>query len=245
MIKKFFVTLLATAAFITSCKSDDDDNKELSVEQRNSLDDIAIEEYLEQHYFNPTSGKLVKFDKIEGNEDDQYTKLIDLAIKDPAGYYYGMRPGVVADSASVVSNDASEILISYEAQIFKATTDTATYKNHYGLLTGYDNTINVGDGSGKKDPSFYYYKLTDALLEKGVKREYIELANFTEALKKFKSTGTNGTDLYNFQGFIILPSRLAYGRNKMFDGTKVTDQHGFRETSFIFNFELHKVKPRQ
>ena len=244
MIKKFFVTLLATAAFITGCKSDDD-NKELSVEQRNSLDDQAIEEYLTQHYFNPVNGKIVKFDKIEGNEDDSYPRIIDFAIKDPAGYYYAMRPGVEANGASVVKSDSSQILISYEAKTFQATTDTATYKNHYGLISPYDNTINVSDGSGKKDPSFYYYPLTEAQIEKGIKREHIEIGNFAEALKKFKATGTNGTDLYNFQGVIILPSRLAYGRNKMFNGNSITDRHGFRETSFIFNFELHQVAPRQ
>jgi len=242
MIKKFFVALLATSAFFTSCKSDDD-SKELSVEQRNSLDDQAIEEYLEQHYFNPTNGKLIKFDTITGNEDDQYPKLKDLAIKDPAGYYYAMRPGVTADSATIVSNDASEILLSYDAKFFQATDDT-DYKYKYGSVMDFANSINSGDGSAVKDPSFYFAKLTDALIENGVKREHIELPYFADALKKFKSTGTNGRDLYNFQGVIILPSRLAFGRNKVYTGSNLSDRY-YRDYSFIFNFELHKVTPRQ
>ena len=242
MIKKFFVALLATSAFFTSCKSDDD-SKELSVEQRNSLDDQAIEEYLEQHYFNPRNGKLVKFDTITGNDDDQYTKLKDIAIKDPAGYYYAMRPGVAADSATIVGNDESEILISYEAKYFQATNDS-DYRYKYGSILDFSNSINVGDGSAMKDPTFYFYQLSDAQIENGVRREHVELPNFTQALKKFKSTGTNGRDLYNFQGVIILPSRLAYGRNKVYTGTNLSDRY-YRDYSFIFNFELHKVTPRQ
>lgn len=245
MIKKFFVTLLATVALFTSCKSDDDNN-ELSTEQQDSLDDQAIEEYLEQHYFSQDNGKIKKFDTIKGNDDDTNNpSLKSLAVKDPAGYYYASRPDVTAEGSSIISNDASEILISYDVKTFEATNDTDTYKYKYGTITDYANTINTGDGSATTDPSFYYYQLTDAQIKNGVKREHVELKYFSEALKKFKSTGRNGRDLYNFQGIIILPSRLAYGRNKMYTGTSVTAKHGYRNASFIFNFELDKVTPRE
>lgn len=244
MIKKFFVTLLATAAFFTSCKSDDDNN-ELSTEQQDSLDDQAIEEYLEQHYFSQDNGKITKFDTIAGNEDDKNNpSLKSLAKKDPAGFYYAYRPGVTADGPSIVSNDDSKILISYDVKTFEATNDTDIYKYKYGTISNYANTINTGDGSATTDPSFYYYQLTSEQIKNGIKREHIELKYFAEALKKFKSTGRSGRELYNFQGVIILPSRLAYGRNKMYTGSSVTANHAYRNASFIFNFELDKVTPR-
>lgn len=243
MIKKFFVTLLA-ATTLFSCSSDDDNNNELSVEQRKSLDDEAIEEYLNDHYFSPINGKVLKFDTIAGNEDDAYTKLSQLTVKDPAGYYYAVRPDVEANGTSIVNEDSSKILISYQTKIFESTNDLDTYSDKYGFLGSYTSSIDYGDGSAQTDPSFYKAFLTTDMIENGVKREHIELKYFTEALKKFKSTGTNGRDLYNFQGIIILPSQLAYGRNKMYTGTSITENHGYRNTSFIFNFELHNVTPR-
>lgn len=243
MIKKFFVTLLAASAFLTSCSSDDD-NKELSVEQRNELDDSAIEEYLENNYFHPRSGVITKFDDTEGNEDDEYPSLKSLAVKDPAGYYYAMRPGVEANGNQVESNDNSKILISYDAKYFEATNDLETYNHKYGSVYNFNSTINTGDGSANYDPSFYYYPVTQTQLDNGIKREYVELSYFVEGLKKFKATNTSGRDQYNFQGIIILPSRLAYGRNKMYTGDRVTTNHAYRNSSFIFTFELHKVTPR-
>jgi len=240
MIKKFFVTLLATAALFTSCKSDDDSVRELSPEQQNSLDDLAIEEYLELHYFHPNNGKITRFDTITGNEDDQYTALKKLAVKDPVGYYYVIRPDVTAEGPSVVSNDESQILISYDAKIFTATNDD-DYKYKFGSIQDYANTINAGDGSATIDPEFYYFKPTETEIKNGVKREYRELKYFVEGLKKFKSTQRNRNDLYNFQGAIILPSRLAYGRERLYTGTSVTNRHAYRNSTFVFNFELNKV----
>lgn len=242
MIKKFFVTLLATAALFTSCKSDDD-NKELSVEQQNSLDDQAIEEYLEQHYFSSDNGKIAKFDTIRGNEDDLKPSLKSRAVKDPIGFYYVTRPDITANGPSIVSSDKSEILISYDVKTFQATTDDA-YKYKYGSIYNYANTINTGDGSAVVDPSFYYYEPTATETKNGIKREHVELKYFAEALKNFKSTERSGRELYNFQGVIILPSRLAYGREKMYTGSSVTTNHNYRNSSFIFNFELDKVTPR-
>ncbi|MBF0597894.1 hypothetical protein [Faecalibacter rhinopitheci] len=244
MIKKFFVTLLATTVLLASCKSDDD-VKELSVEQRNSLDDQAIEEYLEDHYFHPEKGVLTKFDTIKGNEDDNYQPLKSIAIKDPAGYYYAMRPNVEANGEAITSNDESKILISYDVKQFQSTNDLDTYNNKYASIIGYSSSINSGDGSGVYDPAFYYYKLNETQISNGVGREHVEFEYFNEALKKFKSTNTNGSGLYNFQGVIILPSRLAFGRKRMYTGTSVTENHAYRDVSFIFNFELHKVTPRK
>ena len=244
MIKKFFVTLLAATTLLTACSSDDDNKNELTIEQRKALDEEAIQEYLEDHYFSPINGKVTKFDTIVGNDDDNNTKLIDIAVKDPAGYYYAKRPDVQAEGASIVDPDTSSILISYDIKTFQSTDDLDTYSTKYGYISTYPNSIDTGDGSAITDPSFYKAKLSQTMIDNGVKREHVELKNFAEALKKFKATGTNGRELYNFQGIIILPSQLAYGRNKMYTTTSITERHQFRNTSFIFNFELHKVTPR-
>ena len=78
-----------------------------------------------------------------------------------------------------------------------------------------------------------------------MKREHLELKNFVEGLKHFKTTERSVNDLYNFQGVIILPSRLAYARNKYYiSGTGLSEYSGNRDRSFIFNFELPKIEKR-
>ena len=240
MIKKFFVTLLATATLLTSCSSDDD-SKELTIEQRNSLDDQAIDELLDQYYFG-LNGKLTKFDTIKGNEDDKFPKLRKYAVKDPAGYYYAVNPEVTAKGSKIKSNDTSSILISYEMKYF-ISNDDESIKTKIGSLYGYDSTID-GKGTATTDPDFFYFKPTDTEEAKGVKREHREFKNLIDGLKKFSATNTNGADLYNFQGVIILPSRLAFGREKYYTGSNLSNRY-LRDYNFVLNFELHQVKDRK
>ena len=79
-----------------------------------------------------------------------------------------------------------------------------------------------------------------------MKREHVELKNFVEGLKHFKSTDRSTQDGYNFQGVIILPSQLAYGRNKVYAaGLGISDHFNqFRDVSYIFNIELVKTEER-
>ena len=248
MIKKFFVTLIACSAFLVSCNNDDDNgvNKEtkIPVAERNALDDEAVQQYLEDFYFNPKNGKLTKFDTIKGNEDDAYPALKTIAKQDAAGIWYAENPNHKGTGQTVVSNDASSISISHNSNFFIATNST-DYKRKYGSIsTG--GTPNSGDGSAVKDPSFYYFIPTETEAKNGVKREHLELKNFIEGLKHFKTTNRSTNDLYNFQGVIILPSRLAYGRNKVYSsGIGISDQlSAYRDISYIFNFELPKIEKR-
>jgi len=241
MIKKFFVTLLATATFLTSCNNDDDAIKEVTIEQRDRLDDQAIDELLEQYYFG-LNGKLTKFDTIKGNEDDQNKKLKDLVVKDPAGYYYAKNPNVSATGEKIISNDKSSILISYDVKSFVANTDESL-ATKLGSLNTFSNTID-GKGTATKDPNFYFFKPSEAETEKGIKREHLEFKYFIEGLKHFNATNTNGADLYNFQGVIIIPSRYAFSRDKYYTGTNLSDL-ALRDQNFIFNFELHQVTDRK
>lgn len=249
MIKKFFVTLIACSAVLVGCNNDDDNgvNKEtkIPVEERNALDDEAIQQYMEDYYFNPKNGKLTKFDTIKGNDDDAYPTLKSLAKQDNLGIWYAENPNHKGTGESIVSNDSTSIYLSSISTYFVATNST-DYKRKYGYLGQfYYSSINTGDGSATQDPTFYYYIPTETEAKNGVKREHVELKNFAEGLKHFKSTNRSTNDLYNFQGVIILPSRLAYARNKYYvQSTGLTEYSTYRDATIIFNFELPKIEKR-
>ncbi len=264
MIKKFFVTLIACSAFLVSCKNDDDSriDKEtkIPIEERNALDDKAIEQYLADHYFSPgdtINGKVVrvgiimKYDTEEGNKDDKYPSLKSMAVQDPAGYWYAKNPyqKESSEGKTIKSNDDTKIHISFKANYFRATNDITSENNptkkHYGVLGTYGQvTYDTGDGSPFSDPDFYYYIPNQEEAKNGVKREHIELKNFSVALKHFKTTERSLQDNFSFQGVIILPSRLAFARNNYFVGTGLTEYSSFRDASFIFNFEIPQIEDR-
>lgn len=249
MIKKFFVTLIACSAVLVGCNNDDDNgvNKEtkIPVEERNALDDEAIQQYMEDFYFNPKNGKLTKFDTIKGNDDDAYPTLKSLAKQDNLGIWYAENPNHKGTGETIVSNDSTSIYLSSVTTYFVATNST-DYKRKYGYLGQfYYSSINTGDGSATQDPTFYYYIPTETEAKNGVKREHVELKNFAEGLKHFKSTNRSTNDLYNFQGVIILPSRLAYARNKYYvQSTGLTEYSTYRDATIVFNFELPKIEKR-
>lgn len=248
MIKKFFVTLIACSAVLVGCNNDDDNgvNKEtkIPIEERNALDDEAIQQYMEDFYFN-SKGVLTKFDTIKGNEDDAYPTLKSLAKQDNLGIWYAENPNHKGTGKTIVSNDSTSIYLSSISTYFVATNST-DYKRKYGSLGQfYYSSINTGDGSATQDPTFYYFTPTATEIKNGVKREHIELKNFVEGLKHFKTTERATTDLYNFQGVIILPSRLAYARNKYYvQSTGLTEFSAFRDATIVFNFELPKIEKR-
>ena len=252
MIKKFFVTLIACSAVLVGCNNDDDSgvDKEtkIPVEERNALDDEAILQYMEDHYFNPKNGKLTKFDTIIGNDDDAYPALKTLAKQDNLGIWYAENPNHKGTGETIISNDSTSIYLNIVTSSFLAT-NSNDYKRKYGSIgtVSYPwNSINIGDGSAIQDPYYYYFTPTEIETENGVKREHLELKNFVEGLKHFKTTERSVNDLYNFQGVIILPSRLAYGRNKVYSaGYGISENFGqYRDISYIFNFELPKIEKR-
>lgn len=241
MIKKFFIAFLFSTAFLTSCNNDDDGIREPNIETQNQLDDDAIKGYLHDHYFHPTSGKPTAFDTIKGNDDDKYIRLENLA-KNIDGVWYVKNSDIVEnpEGDQIISSEDSKILISFELKTFIASTEN---KNIYGSLGSYGSSINSGDGSGIYDPSFFYRPISEAEYKAGIRKEHIEMQNLTKGLKQFKSTKTSSKDLYHFQGIVIIPSRLAFGRGKAFDGTSLSEVY-MRNISFILSFELHEVTPR-
>lgn len=242
MMKKLGIGLIALAIFSTSCKSDDG-YKDLPQEEQNSLDDQAILEYLEDHYFDEERGLIEKYDE-DIEEDDDYPSLKSLGVKLPSGVWVVKRPGVTAEGPKVTSNLSDSILISYNSIRFKASDDDLSEGDRlYDLYLGaFYNTI-YSSGSPNWDPPFYYKHITPELEENNVDLSYFAMDGFIEGLKEFNSTATNGADLYDFQGAILVPSRAAYSREFVFL-SGMLDANTYRDNCFVFNFELHKVVPR-
>ncbi len=241
MMKKWEICLLAAGLLLGSCKSDDDVN-EVSIEDQNQVDDEAIVQYLEDHYFDPVRGLIKKYDE-EDNSDDEYPNLKSLGTKLNSGVWIVKRPDVIAEGSAITSNVQDSILISYDSKMFRASNDNMeTSDNLYGNLSGYFNTIN-STGQAAWDPVFYYSQITDALQENDINLSHFVIEGFVEGLKEFNSTQTTGADLYNFQGAIIVPSRAAFGRDFVYSGGQLRNDI-YRNVSFVFNFELHKFVPR-
>lgn len=257
MIRKFILALIAcTSIVVTSCKNDDNSSStdtyvDIPLDERYTLDDEAIEQYLTQYYFNPISGRLNAKDTIVGTNpttgvnDDDYVTLNNLAQKDAKGYWYVINPEVTAEGPSITSNTNDSILISYEVHRFRASSDTSL-KYKFLPISTYLSSLLTGSGTPKYDPYFYHVALTETQTEAGLKPEYYILENFVDGLKHFKSTETDGISQIKLQGAIILPSKLAYGRNMAFESSSsyVSDQ-AQRDYSFIISFELHKILPRE
>src|SRR5690606_29493861 len=240
MIRKWSVLFVVLGFVLTACKNDDDVN-ELPQEEQNQVDDDAILEYLEDHYFSADRGVIKKYDE-DDETDDEYPSLKSLGTKLNSGVCVIKRPCVTAEGPVADNNEEDSILLSYSAQVFKASyQDLEEGEAPYGSITAIESTIN-GSGTPKWDPYFYYVNLTENLIENDINLSHYVIEGFTEGIKQFNSTGTNGADLYNFQGAIVVPSRLAYGRD--FDYLQGQLGYTYRDFSFIFNFELHQVIPR-
>ncbi|MBA5629838.1 hypothetical protein [Moheibacter lacus] len=241
MMKKWGICLLAAGLFLTACSSDDDNN-EVSQEDQNQVDDEAIVNYLEDHYFEPERGLIRKYDD-EDEADDAYPNLKSMGVKLNSGVWVIKRPGVTAEGPSITSNTQDSIQISYDSNRFIASRDNVTEGSElYGSVGTYYNTIN-STGVAAWDPIFYYTEITEDLADNDINLDHFVIEGFVEGLKEFNSTQTSGDDLYNFQGAIIVPSRAAYGRDFVYTGGQLRNDV-YRNTSFIFNFELHQFLPR-
>jgi len=241
MMKKWGICLLVTGLFFGACKSDDDFN-ELPQDEQNQVDDLAILQYLEDHYFEPERGLIKKFDP-EDESDDNYPNLKSLGVKLGSGVWVVQRPGVTAEGPIANNSTQDSILISLHSFSFVASNDVNAGQRAYQLgYSVFESTIN-NQGTPKWDPSFYYRPITPEMEDNNVNLSHIVIEGFTEGIKHFPSTQTSGADLYNFQGAIIVPSRAAFGRDFVYTSSGM-DNRSFRDRSFVFNFELHKVVPR-
>lgn len=243
MMKKWGIVLLAFGLALSACNNDDDNN-ELPQDEQNQVDDDAIIEYLEDHYFDPTRGLIKEFDS-EDDSDDEYPNLRTQGTKLPSGVWVVKRPGMTAEGPSVQSNTTDSILISTQTHTFRA-----SYEDLADGETGYSSIVNLSawstintTGVPTWDPTYYYSVLTSSMTDNGLELSHFVIEGFVEGLKHFHSTQTDGSDLYDFQGAIIVPSRAAFGRDYVYTGGTLNNSV-YRDLSFVFNFELHKVLPR-
>lgn len=239
-MKKWGLALVALGLFFGACKNDDDVD-ELPIEEQNQVDDNAIVAYLQNHYFDPERGLIKEFDS-EDSTDNDFPTLHSLGTKLPSGAWIIKRPGVLAEGPVAGNNTQDSILISYEVKYFKASyQDLPENGQPYEPLNTLTTTIN-GSGTAVWDPWFYYVDIEGMNLNDNINLSHFVMEGFTEGLQHFNSTGTTGSDLYNFQGAIVIPSRLAFGRDFAYAGGALN--YTYRDLSMVFNFELHKVIPR-
>jgi|SRR5690606_3521098 len=240
MMKKWGLAIIAAGLIFTACKDDDNGFDELPLDEQNQVDDDAIVEYLQNHYFDSERGLIKEFD-ADDESDDDFPTLYAQGTKLSSGVWIVKREGVVAEGPAADNNAQDSILISYDVKMFKANyKDLQEGGKPYNPISPYSTTIN-GAGVGTWDPSFYYYHIPETMND-NIELKHFVIEGFTEGLKHFNSTDNDGSDLYNFQGAIIVPSRAAFGRDLVYNGSSLN--YNYRDISFVFNFELHKVIPR-
>lgn len=227
MIKKsLLAACIFSLLFFVSCGSDDNNASTLSVDEQNTADDMAIVNFLNNYYFDDL-GKVTKFsDTVTPNDKEPLSKN---AIKSPLGYWVVKNPK--ADKGINTSNIAdgkSNILIHYSLKYFVATEGG----NGYSTLNTSSSTID-NSGVAQEDPFFYKKPKNDTIQSEN----YYVIKGIVDGLKDFKPTNKSKNDLYHvLQGLIIVPSRLAYGRESNYINSK--------DATFILNFELYKVCPQ-
>lgn len=228
-LSKVLFLLVGAVFFAVSCNNDDDS---ISTGERNRLDDEAIVKYLREHYFN-SKGISTAFDD-DDTADDAYTPLYDIATQDDMGYWYVKNPNVTATGRAITDNDNDSILLQYNLSYFKSYVNSEEDDiSDYPTPTLISSTINTS-GYPIWDPLFYYGE------DQSYDRKFYEIEGVVDGLKHFNSIPKEQYDLpaVDFQGLIIVPSRLAYAR----DGSQVIS--GI-DLSIILNFELYQVTDRE
>lgn len=227
MIKKIIllISFISLSVFSISCSSDDNDVKSLSLDEQNTADDVAIKNFLTNYYFDDL-GKVVKFSESVTPNDKE--ALIKRAVKDSSGFWYVINPKASAGSGSTPDGKNS-ILIHYNLTYFKATEGG----NGYTSLATAASTIDL-TGMPQENPFFYQRPKTDTIKAES----YYIIPGIVNGLKKFKPTNKGKNEIYDqLQGVIIVPSRLGYARN--------SNYLNLSNATFILNFELYKVCPKE
>ncbi len=241
-MKKIFLYILVGTLALNSCKKDDEietykEPEDISVQ--NSYDDEAIMKFVENHYFD-VQGNIKSFSKTD-TIDDNYTKL-----KDEQGYQKLASGVVVIPRLSQQPNPGNDI---GETDILTLLMISKMYyaTNKDGNVDfGNGNTFidNINTSSMTFDPAFYYVKnsvLKAASSDVAKQRSYYEIEGFQEGIKKFKAYNQENGTAYNFQGAIIVPSRVAYAREPSYYNNS---KSSVRNASFVFNFQVYKTTPR-
>ncbi|WP_226064165.1 hypothetical protein [Kaistella polysaccharea] len=234
-MKKTFLYLAIASVTFNSCRKDENvAAPEVSIETQNSYDDQATAAYLQNHYLDAKGN--VQF---LAESDKTNIKLADLnPVTLPSGVVYIIRNGAQPEPGTVIG-DTDILSLMHNTVTFVATnTDN---KVEFTSPYPFRNTI-AGTGTPEIDPLYYFAKESVRNAAKDdlqKQRSFYEIEGFREALQKFKAFNLEVDSNYNLQGLIIVPSRAAFARDAHYNYTGI----GFKDRSFIFNFQVYKSTP--
>ncbi|MCB9203158.1 MAG: hypothetical protein H6604_08960 [Flavobacteriales bacterium] len=237
-------SVFVVSVLIFSCNKDDNSGTvTYSVSQVNENDDVAIEKYLNEYYFD-SAGNVKRIDDTEDvteeeNAEQLSNKLMNFAEKQDSGIWIVTREAVEADG-DYVSFDNKNTTLQYNMFYFKSYKEDGTVYYRTPATSSTFSTILYGF-KPRENPYF----LDAPLYNDGdVKSDY-EIEGILEGLAKFKATNNADYTNYNLQGVIVVPSRLAYGRDKHYvnpTSTSATKVETYEDYCFVFNFEVLKVE---
>lgn len=239
-MKKALIYIAAFTLTVISCKRDEqvpgmETIKEVeSIATQNSNDDAAIAKYLEDHYLD-AQGNIKAF-STSSTADDNMPKLSSLnPQKLASGVIVIKREGAQPDPGTTIgTTDIIHLMTKTVGYLSNEEKGVISFVSEAPLLNTVETT-----GVPEVDPQFYYVK--QSTLDASKKpRSYYEIEGFQEGLKHFKAFNKEKSEPYNMQGIIIVPSRAAFAR----DEHNAYGMIGWRNRSFVFNFQVYKSIPR-
>jgi len=233
MYRNLLLYVILFSLFAQSC-STDDEVAVISETEQATQDDTAIVNYLAKYYFQANTGKVKAFDSTI-TTDDNYTPLSQIAVKLPSGVWYAQNPEVTANGVSVSSSYDKKLLMNYDMYIFISSKNDDGTISYGSPNSPYISTLT--SGTAKWDNNFYLHTLSATEVTNGVTESYYEMPGLQEGLKYFKTTERTVSDIPIFQGVIVVPSRLVYGRNSNYLGFNSTTTY-VANPCVIFNFEI-------
>lgn len=236
-MKKRILFLALAFAALSSCRDDEREEiaPEVNIEVQNKYDDEAAQKFLQTHVFD-AKGNLKDYDEKIADQ----VKLSDLnPVVLPSGTIYVVRPEAQPVAGTAIGDsDILRLMSKTVTYLATKTDDVVAFTSPFV----FKNTI-AGSGIPEVDPAYFYVEqavLDNAVNELAKKRSFYEIEGFKEAMKYFKAYNLPDESNYNLQGVIIVPSRAAFARDAHFNYSGV----GFKDRSFIFNFQVYKSTPR-
>lgn len=224
-----FLSFSFLMIFLFSCSPDNNNISTISQTERDQRDDAAIQKMLHEYYFT-SNGKIAPCNNL--NCDGIIQKSLDSYVEknDSLGIYWVVNTNVVQSGDKPSSLD-SDVVLQYDSFTF-----VTTSSGNYGTLLPSLSTIN-GAGIPEQNPTFWKTTLSALEIANGIQESFYEMEGVQIALQDFASTsrGANpSSPVVQFQGVIVVPSRMAFGRNA--NGNSFAS-----DTSFVLNFELLEV----
>ncbi|QCX52853.1 hypothetical protein [Elizabethkingia sp. JS20170427COW] len=252
-MKKILFSIFVAALAFNSCQDDNyytqNTYPTLDEATQKAYDEEAIKNYLENTYIT-SRGKITSSETDANNSEIKNKKLADLNPQTlPSGVIYIEIPNA-QPNPGVEIKDKDYLKFQQVGYALRAIESDG--KVQFTSPITFYNTID-GGGVPLDDPQFYYVKqkvldaaqkLVDEKAATAVKaatqRSYYEIEGFQEGIKKFKSFDIADDVDYNMQGIIIVPSRLAFGKDSHYNYIGIS----LNDYSFVFNIQVYKSRAR-